>query len=389
MIRRFCTASMISLFAASGWVHAEPVVPDVEHVVVYHEPGRFGGWPANNGIWIWGDEILVGFSIGYYKDLGDRHHIDRERPERSHLARSLDGGHTWTLEYPPANGYLVPEGVWLHGTPDPDLPVPDLKDCPGGIDFAHPDFAMTVRMESHHAGVSRFWYSYDRGHTWEGPFRLPDYGRPGTAARTDYLIDGPHEAMLFLTAAKPDGLEGQPFCVRTTDGGATWEFVSWIGPIPNGFAIMPSTVRLGESEILTTVRRREGDKRWIMAYRSLDNGASWEPQPDPIESAGVGNPPSLVQLRDGRLCLIYAYRAKPSSIRAVLSNDNGHSWSEPIVLREDGTDHDIGYCRTVQRPDGKLVTVYYINEPTMGPERYIAATIWDVEAIPLETDNHE
>ena len=45
------------------------------------------------------------------------------------------------------------------------------------------------------------------------------------------------------------------------------------------------------------------------------------------------------------------------------------------MLREDGGDHDIGYPRTVERPDGKLVTVYYSNDQPNG-ERYIAATIW-------------
>ena len=33
----------------------------VEHVVVYQEEGRFGGWPANHGAWSWDDEIVVGF----------------------------------------------------------------------------------------------------------------------------------------------------------------------------------------------------------------------------------------------------------------------------------------------------------------------------------------
>ena len=63
----------------------------VQHVLVYRQAGRFGGWPANHGIWSWGNEILVGFSRGYYKDLGERHNIDRERPEEYLLARSLDG----------------------------------------------------------------------------------------------------------------------------------------------------------------------------------------------------------------------------------------------------------------------------------------------------------
>jgi len=45
-------------------------------------------------------------------------------------------------------------------------------------------------------------------------------------------------------------------------------------------------------------------------------------------------------------------------------------------LRKDGGTWDLGYTRTVQRPDGKLVTVYYFND-SKDSERYIAATIWD------------
>ena len=72
----------------------------VRHVVVYKEAGRFAGWPANHGIWSWGDEILVGFSRGTYKDRGPYHHIDHDRPEEFLLARSRDGGDTWSVERP-------------------------------------------------------------------------------------------------------------------------------------------------------------------------------------------------------------------------------------------------------------------------------------------------
>ncbi len=82
---------------------------DVEHVVVYRESGRFGGWPANHGMWNWGDELLVGFSAGYYKDNGRGYHaIDHERPEEHLLARSLDGGLTWKIENPAEQGALIP-----------------------------------------------------------------------------------------------------------------------------------------------------------------------------------------------------------------------------------------------------------------------------------------
>ena len=351
----------------------------VKHVDVYKEPGRFGGWPANHGIWSWGKEIVVGFSAGYYKDLGPtRHHIDRKRPEEHLLARSRDGGVTWRIENPSAKGVLVPQGPGLHGTRPPGLVEAKPIDCPGGIDFAHPDFAMTVRMWSVDRGPSRFYWSTDRCLTWSGPFKLPLFGRKGIAARTDYIVNGPKDCMLFLTAAKSNGQEGRPLCVRTTDGGKTWTFVSWIGPEPDGFAIMPSTVRLSRRRLLTAVRRRERRKRWIDAYVSTDNGKTWRHLSTPAPSAGEGNPASMIVLKDGRVCITYGYRAAPFGIRARLSTDQGKTWGSEIILRDKGGCRDLGYPRTVQRPDGKIVTVYYFNDHAH-QDRYIAATIWKPE----------
>lgn len=379
-MKHVCRASglVAIVFLACPAVLANEETFPVKHVKVYFEKGRFGGWPANHGIWSWGNEILVGFSRGYYKDMGpSRHHIDREKPEEHLLARSMDGGETWQIEDPAAQGYLIPQGKALHGAETPGVKIPKLRDCPGNIHFTHPDFAMTVRMSSIDAGVSRFYYSYDRGHSWEGPFRLPNFDTPGVAARTDYLVGGDRDCMLFLTAAKRNGKEGRPFCARTRDGGATWDFVSWIGPEPAGYAIMPATVRLAPEKLITVIRCREGDSSWLTAHVSRDNGQTWKEQGRPVESTGEGNPASLTLLDDGRLCLVYGYRAKPFSMRARISDDGGASWGKDIVLRDDGAGRDIGYPRSVQRPDGKMVSVYYFHDDATGPERYIAATIWD------------
>ena len=73
-------------------------------------------------------------------------------------------------------------------------------------------------------------------------------------------------------------------------------------------------------------------------------------------------------------------RAPPFGIRARLSGDRGRTWGEEIVLRADGGGRDLGYPRSAQRPDGRIVTVYYFHDEPAG-DRYIAATIWDPKQV--------
>ncbi len=361
----------------------------VRQVIVYREPGRFAGWPANYGIWSWGNEIVVGFTVGYINPAGGFHARDVTRPFMPMQGRSRDGGDTWQAAPTPcrtpgnrgmsADEHMIPElrvGPALGGenTPSP---------CPGGIDFTHPDFALMCARSGLGAGtVAWFYTSRDRCHTWDGPFSLPTFGQPGIEARTDYLVLSNSECLLFLTATKPNSQEGRVFCARMTGGGKNIEFLSWIGPEPEGYAIMPASARLPGGRILVAQRCKEGTlgfaeaRHWIDLYASDDDGASWtyvcRPAPD---TGRGGNPPTLTLLQDGRLCLTYGYRKPPFGVRARLSSDGGLTWSEEIVLRDGGGNHDLGYPRTVQRPDGTIVTIYYFNDRADG-ERYIEATLW-------------
>jgi len=329
----------------------------MEHVVVIKEEGRFSAWPANRGIWNWGDEILVGLVHGHYaENPTGGHDIDRDKPSDDLLARSMNGGEAWD--------------VFERVVVEPEGSVPAEP-----IDFQEEDTILNFRG-------SHWFVSKNRGDTWTGPYDLVDVGRPGLLARTDYLVEGPRRVTAFMAAEKTGGGEGQAICIRTRDGGLTWEHVGWIGPEPPedyGYAIMPATVSLGGDNYLSFIRRGgrfDGQKQWwIETYLSPDFGESWYRLHEPtIDNAG--NPATLTRLDNGDLALTYGWRSAPYGIRARISKDNGITWSDEIILRADGASWDIGYPRTVQRADGKCVTVYYFHHPDQ-PERYIAATIWD------------
>ncbi len=353
----------------------------VQHATVFFEKGKYGGWPATHGIWSWGDEILVGFTVGIYQDRGDRHHIATDQPVSHMQGRSRDGGLTWTLENPNQRHQLLPEGTSLHGTELPGVPLPEWKPSPGDIRFTAPDFAMTLKLNNNHVGPSRFYLTYNRGRDWSGPYRLPAVNGLQIAARTDYQVRSPSACDFFLTAAKANQREGRVFLLRSTQHGRRWEFVSWVGEEPSGFSIMPSTIRLAKGSYYTVLRHRDGSKRGLRAYRSIDDGKTWHREIDPVTDLGAGNPGSLLQLPDGTLALTYGVRKEPFRIAAKLSRDQGRSWSAEGIIRHDGSSADVGYTQSVLRPDGKVVTVYYFSDAITGPERYIGASIWDPKTL--------
>jgi hypothetical protein len=359
--------------------------PTLSHTLVYRQPGRFAGWPANYGIWSWGEEVVVGFALGYHDSAGQFHARDRARPMLPMQARSLDGGRTWAVEPMPlrapgntgisADEHMIPalQAATAIRSGGEHLPTA----CPGGIDFTHPDFALLCARTGLGKGTQAWFYtSTDRCRSWQGPYRLPLFGLPGIEARTDYIVTGPSECLLFLTASKSTGGEGGGvFCARTQDGGKSFERLAWVtrsrGP---GFKIMPSTVRMDRGTLVTAVRCQTRRGNFIDVFTSPDLGCTWQrlSRPAPITGRN-GNPPALTRLPDGRLCLVYGYRADPPGLRARLSPDGGATWGPEIILRSDAGSHDIGYPRAVVLPGGDVLAVYYYADSPDG-ERYIAAT---------------
>ena len=350
----------------------------VKHVVVASEKGRFLAWPANNGIWNWdqGADILVGFTDGPFEEQSG-HNIGLERYHRSGLARSTDGGKSWQVEHP--------ENFLETGS------IPQI--CPGNIHFGHPDFAMRVGATGYHGNddpKGHFYYSYDRGKTWEGPWRFNELNADTQlqgieiTARTSYFVTGERSAQVILTARRP-GIEwsdrlDKPFLAETNDGGSTFQFISWIVPwSDNNRAAMPSSVITQSGKMIVSARRRNPfdptQIDWVDCFVSADNGRSWSFL-SKVGETGFhnGNPPGLTILRDGRLACCYANRNR-SEVLVRFSNDEGKSWGEETVLRDNPLDYDIGYPQIVENNKGQMVAIYYLATEEM-PHSHIEAAIW-------------
>jgi len=375
--------SVGAALSADAQIPAAPSGAAIEHSVIYQGDGRFAAWPANGGIWMWNNEILVGFVEAKHVEARGLHSYD-SKTARHKYARSLDGGKTWAIEDAFDAGQ---KAIAYDHAIDADKAVA-AKPLDRPMDFTHPEFVLAfVRLNNNDDGPSIFYHSNNKGKSWNGPFTFPNLGTAGVATRNDYFVDGKSSLTALITTAKANKQAGRVASVRTTDGGMTWQFLSYLGEEHAGFDIMPSSERLSPTELYTTIRTRTRTSLDLMtAHLSSDNGATWQRMKDPVADTGHGgSPPAIVRLKDGRLALAYAYRSAHGSRMAMrLSRDNGKSWGNEIPLRTgDGANRDVGYPVMAQRSDGKLILIYYWNngvQPGAKPFRYIAATKFDPSA---------
>lgn len=347
----------------------------MRHSVVCYSETAYSAWPANGGMWRWGDEILVSFNRGAFDPSGGFHRIS-PGPKQNVFARSMDGGLTWAetgfdnslyaraVKKPPENGFVFGGG-----------------------------FVMRAGVPAVAIDGSLFIVSNDRGHSWDGPYAFPDFGFPLTS-RTSYHIEGEKTMRIFMSYSLPQGtVRSGPFTDRafaalTSNGGLAWEK---LGDMTDDDArsVMPSVVRLKNSTLVAAMRRRrsrgEGlcDDNWIECRRSDDNGRTWH---TPVRAADTcdtqqsgnsnGNPPALCLLDDGTLVLAYGYRSPgQSSIRYCVSSDGGFTFKNHTVLRGDALGEDMGYPRITAGKDGRCVAVYYIATKER-PVQHIEATVF-------------
>jgi hypothetical protein len=350
----------------------------VSPVVVAATPDRFLAWPANNGFWSWqgGREMLVGFSDGPWRPELEGHKVGQ--PQEFRLARSLDGGLTWSVEIPP-------QDVSRIGKP--------LPPGPGEIRFDHPDLAVRVVAGSGRRGAERmgaFHVSTDRGRTWRGPWAFtgleddPRVAGLRITSRTSVLPQGRDSAVFLLSAQDPSlgrvsGRLDKTFAVRSDDGGRHFRFLGWLVPWGDPHrAVMPSAVDLGGGRFVAALRRRNPrggeSENWIDLVVSNDGGRRWSFRSRVGESGCCnGNPPALTRLRDGRLACAWADRTRQLMLLR-LSSDEGRTWGPERVVRANPHASDMGYPQIGQNDRGELVILYYLATAER-PASFIEASL--------------
>jgi hypothetical protein len=335
-------------------------------------------------------ELLAAYTFRYIADL--------ERMARkgywSEVRWSSDDGETWSEPVCPFPG------------------VPRTKEATL-VELADGRVLCLVHSGDRAVHTPTATISQDRGRTWEEPWEF-DVSRmfPSNSALSNrsHIPLGDGSVILFFSDFHTHPL--QTWACHSHDGGRTarecWHVGDYIGD--------QSFVRLPSGKFLAAVRvfgELVPDKRalpyghhptwaeglgggeahdYIAITGSLDQGRTWSPF-RPLTRYGEV-PSQLLGLADGRILLTYGVRHYPMGAQAVLSPDQGETWDldhrlmlawhgAPYggSLPDWGHPYPNGHPYSVQRSDGKVLTLYYRTaDPARADSTVVEGVIWEVPA---------
>jgi hypothetical protein len=210
--------------------------------------------------------------------------------------------------------------------------------------------------------------STDGGSTWSAPYRVPLNSPHGPVA----LRDG---RLLYAGRTLWDATV-KVGVAHSADDGLNWQ---WLAEIPVRAGDRAEdyhelhAVETRSGKLIVHIRNHnEANRGETLQCESTDGGKTWS-EPHSIHVWGL--PSHLLRLRSGRLVMAYGYRREPFGNQARWSDDEGRSWSAPVMLSMDGAGGDLGYPSTVELADGALITVWY-ERLAASPRAVLRAARW-------------
>jgi hypothetical protein len=212
--------------------------------------------------------------------------------------------------------------------------------------------------------------SSDGGKTWAVDKTAFPATIPGGIATPfgDIKIAGNGDLVAIAYAA-----DSRTHILRSTDDGRTWG-----APVPleeGAYTNETALLRTGGANWIAAARSkaREG----LRLYKSTDDARTWTFKTH--VTTGELQPGHLLLLEDGRILLAYGNRTRGGEgVDVILSSDAGETWSEPVRLANCGA-ADSGYPASIQRADGKILTVFYAKKSGLHDNYHIGAVIWTPE----------
>ena len=396
-----------------------PEISELEHFTIFHDPSQYSAHPRQCPFkYLGGGEVIMGFTRATtvkggdsYEDPNDVRHgfVEGEYKSRGVVVirRSTDGGTTWPDEeesivyesrmpMDKKRAFLTsagserakfnmfsPESLFYFGRAY--LPESEKETAVGQMRLV----CFAIR-------------SQDKGKTWEtvpSIIKHP-FSEDGTVHKDAYPVIRMPDGKTLLGVMTLNVVRRRPAVFSSTDQGITWNYLSQ--PVydarepPKGRFTYGNLLRrpngdlhcyylhIEEGEVV------EGLKNAIALSVSKDDGRSWG-EPTPIVGNGQGcwkepgdkgdqyRSPWPIQLADGRILVLFARRRMPRGIGGVLSSDDGKTWSHEFLVRDDGSEWDLGYPMGVQLDDRRIFTGYYYTLPDgnkFGGTRFIAGSIF-------------
>ena len=201
--------------------------------------------------------------------------------------------------------------------------------------------------------------STDNGFTWDATVRVEIAPYQGAFSPQGAIELQNGEIVLALGSHDHDPLKAN-FIVKSTDRGRNWgKPIEAVRKQDLVFS-EPSAAQTPSGKLLLS--SREELHGFIYLSESTDNGNTWL---NTRKLSLWGYPSHCLSLEDGRIFIVYGRRKAPFGIRASISEDEGKTWSEEIILREDLPNRNLGYPTSIEYEPGNIFVVYY-GEDTDG-----------------------